>query len=210
MPQYLFLIPPSEAKSPGWKQKKESLTFNFDKPYEIARTASPKDLKCQWKKYEEALSLNNSLKDFPTLTAIERYSGVMYNHIWYLTMSREAKAFFDQYFLIVSGMYGLLKPQDWIGNYKLPIEAKGLYQYWGEKIIEKLILLKPKTLYNLLPRAYEKLLCLKKYQSLLAEKGIAVVHPNFSSLRGEKLTHNTKILRGDWIRNVCEQQKILL
>jgi len=48
-------------------------------------------------------------------------------------------------------MYGILRPQDFIANYKLPIETQGLYKFWGEKIIDAIISLKPQKIYNLLP-----------------------------------------------------------
>lgn len=203
MVKVLFLIPPSEGKKSGWVEQKELLSFDFEKPWEILSTASEKDLKCSGKRYEEASLLNHQLPNSPTLPAIERYDGVMYDHIWYFTMDEASKAFFDQHFLIFSGVYGLLKPQDRIANYKLPIETKGLLHFWGEKIIDKIIELRPEKIYNLLPLSYEKMLCLKKREKSLNLAGIELIKPDFSTFNGEKLTHNTKILRGMRIRQVC-------
>jgi hypothetical protein len=42
----LFLIPPSEGKNPENKYTKESLSFVFEKPLEIAQNVTEKDLKC--------------------------------------------------------------------------------------------------------------------------------------------------------------------
>lgn len=205
MQNVLFLIPPSEGKTLWGDKQAEKLTFEFEKPLDIAASASEKDLKCKGKRYQEALSLNACIENSPTLPAIARYTGVMYDHIWYFSMSAAAKKFFDEHFLILSGMYGLLKPQDRIWNYKLPIETKGLYAFWREKIIKQIMDLKPKKVYLLLPWAYEKLLCLKKYAQLLHSAGIEIIKPDFTRLNGEKLTHNTKILRGQWIRAICEK-----
>jgi cytoplasmic iron level regulating protein YaaA (DUF328/UPF0246 family) len=58
------------------------------------------------------------------MRAAERYNGEMFKAIDYKTLSKEGKHFFEENFIIVSGMYGFLKPLDSIGNYKLPIEAK--------------------------------------------------------------------------------------
>ena len=96
-------------------------------------------------------------------------------------MSELGKTFFDEHFLILSGMYGLLRPQDLIGNYKLPIETKGLYQFWEEKIIDALIKIKPTKIYNLLPGSYEKLLCLKKKEKILTFEKIEILKPDFST-----------------------------
>ena len=204
MAKILFLIAPSEGKAEWGENKAESLTFDFEKPLDIAISASEKDLKCKGKRYEEALWLNQNIQKSPTLPAILRYNGVMYNHIDYQNMSSKGKKFFDEHFLILSWMYGLLRPQDFIANYKLPIETSGLYQFWREKIIDEIVSLKPQKIYNLLPWSYEKLLCLKKREKNLTAKGIEIIKPDFSTFAGEKLTHNTKILRWDRIRQLCE------
>lgn len=107
----------------------ELLSFPFQKPLVIAQNATEKDLKCSGKRYQEALDLNATIEKSLTLPAIERYDGVMFDAINYKGLSSEGKCYFDQHFLIFSGMYGLVKPQDRIGNYKLPIETKGLYQF---------------------------------------------------------------------------------
>ena len=210
MGKILFLIAPSEWKTEGWEKRDEKLAFEFEKPLEIAKNASEKDLKCKGKRYEEAISLNLHINSSPVLPAIDRYNGVMYSHIGYTEMSELGKAFFDEHFLILSGMYGLLRPQDLIGNYKLPIETKGLYQFWEEKIIDALIKIKPTKIYNLLPGSYEKLLYLKKKEKILTFEKIEILKPDFSTFAWEKLTHNTKILRGDWIKEVCENQDLNL
>lgn len=205
MSRILFLIPPSEWKKLWWENRGEKLSFSFEKPMEIASMASEKDLKCSGKRYEEALFLNRNLWNSPTLPAIDRYTGVMYDHIWYFSLDVEAKEFFDQHFLILSGMYWLLRPKDRISNYKLPIETKGLLAFWGEKVIDEILALKPEKIYNLLPLSYEKMLCLKKKEKILIQEGIELIKPDFSFFNGEKATHNTKILRGMRIRQVCEQ-----
>ena len=138
-------------------------------------------MKCKGKRYKEAISLNKHINTSPVLPAIDRYNGVMYSHIGYTDMSELGKAFFDEHFLILSGMYGLLCPQDLIGNYKLPIETKGLYQFWGEKIIDEIIKMKPTKIYNLLPGSYEKLLCLKKKEKILTLEKIEILKPDFST-----------------------------
>lgn len=107
----------------------ELLSFPFQKPLVIAQNATEKDLKCSGKRYQEALDLNATIEKSLTLPAIERYDGVMFDAINYEGLSSEGKRYFDQHFLIFSGIYGLVKPQDRIGNYKLPIETKGLYQF---------------------------------------------------------------------------------
>lgn len=54
----LFLLPPSEGKNPGGEDAKEKLSFSFDKPIDIATSATEKDLKCKGLRYEEGMNLN--------------------------------------------------------------------------------------------------------------------------------------------------------
>lgn len=82
----------------------------------------------------------------------------MYEAIDYRGMSSSAQKFFSEHFLILSGMYGILRPDDMIGNYKLPIETKGLYQFWWDVIPEAIAELQAEYIINLLPLSYAKLI----------------------------------------------------
>lgn len=107
-------------------------------------------------------------------------------------------------------MYGLLKPQDKIADYKLPVETKSIVDFWGTRIIETILSLKPSKLYLLLPNSYKKLLQLKQFTPVLHQAEIEVIEPDFTTFEGEKITHNTKILRGDRIRSICLDPEKLL
>lgn len=200
MKKILFLIPPSEWKLPGGKFKKSKLSFDFIKPYNIACHATEKDLKCKWKRYEEAKELNTNIDDWPFAKAIERYSWVMYSAIDYQNMGKEAKTFFDKHFCIFSWMYGMLKPWDKIWNYKLPIESTWLRHFWEQKITQAINDMAPKYVVNLLPNSYQKMLDF----SLLHSK---IIHVNFFTDKNgkvSKLTHGVKKVKWEWIKNICE------
>jgi len=85
----------------------------------------------------------------------------MYNAIDYHGMSEEGKGFFENHFMVLSGMYGILKPTDIIGNYKLPIETKGLLQYWKTQITESFNDLDIDYIVDLLPGSYLKMINIK-------------------------------------------------
>ena len=89
------MIAPSEWKREGWEKIDEKLAFEFEKPLEIAKNASEKDLKCKGKRYEEAISLNQHINSSPVLPAIDRYNGVIYSHIGYTDMRDPGKTFCD-------------------------------------------------------------------------------------------------------------------
>lgn len=104
-------------------------------------------------------------------------------------------------------MYGIVRPKDLIGNYKLPIEVRGLYDFWGNKIAERIIAENPDYIVNLLPKAYEKLLKIRENLGRLQEKNIKILNMIFVSKNGEKFSHNTKVLRGKFLKNVVENMR---
>lgn len=59
-------------------------------------------------------------------------------------------------------MYGIVKANDLIGNYKLPIETKTLAKYWQETITNTLNESGADYVINLLPLSYQKMIDFKK------------------------------------------------
>ena len=78
-------------------------------------------------------------------------------------------------------MYGIVRPKDLIGNYKLPIEVRGLHDFWGNKIAERIIAENPDYIINLLPKAYEKLLKIRENLGQLKERNIKILNMIFVS-----------------------------
>ncbi len=196
----LYLLPPSEWKNPLGIKWAESLSFAFEKPMHIAKNATERDLKCKEKRYEEGIELNTHIEDSPILPAIERYSGVMYTAIGYDTMSKQAKTYFQNHFLILSGMYGILKPTDMIGNYKLPIETKWLKDFWGSQITETLNDMQVDVVVDVLPKSYAKMI---DWSELKAH----IIRINFLHNRDwklQKMTHGVKKVKGEYIYQVCQ------
>lgn len=210
MPKILFLLPPSEGKQSWGDLLPEKVSFAFEKPLVLATQATQKDLKCTAQRYQEAIQINLALAStsslVPTLPAIERYRGVMYNAISYETFTPEQKDFFEEHFLIISGMYGLVKPRDRIANYKLPIECKWLYTYRGNCLLDQLISLQPEYLINLLPGAYEKLFSFNKNREKLTQAGIKLITVDFLTASGKKVAHGVKKIKGERIHQLCKMQ----
>ena len=198
----IYLLPPSEGKNMWWASWNESLSFVFKKPLSIAENASEKDLKCKDKRYEQGIDLNKNIANSQLLPAIERYSGVMYNAIDYVWMSKEWKAYFEDTFKILSGMYGILSPLDTIGNYKLPIETKGLYTFWWEQITEALNDLEADYIVDMLPGSYGKMIHWKNLNA-------TTIRINFlQDTQGElkKITHWVKKVKWAYIKKLCESR----
>ena len=210
----IFLLPPSEWKKSENKFDLESLNFVFEKPITIAENVDEKDLKCKWERFKQWLELNKNIKKNWTIEAINRYSGVMYNAIDYIWMNKRWKDFFEEKFLILSGMYWIVKPLDKIWNYKLPIDTKGLFDFWWEKIVKKVVESKPDFIVNLLPISYAKLLWLAKCRrhiykrEFLIEKNIKIININFLKENWDKISHWVKKIKWEWIKNICENNTI--
>jgi len=104
-------------------------------------------------------------------------------------------------------MYGIVRPKDLIGNYKLPIEVRGLYDFWGNQIAEKIMETNPDYIINLLPKSYEKLLKIRENLTTFQSQNIKILNIIFVSQNGEKFSHNTKILRGKFLKNIAENAR---
>lgn len=77
--------------------------------------------------------------------ALLAFSGEVFRGIDAKGMSEEDLSFAQGHLRILSGLYGLLKPMDLIQPYRLEMGTrlqhnglKNLYQFWGEKITEKI------------------------------------------------------------------------
>lgn len=204
----IFLIPPSEGKNPDGKPICEKTFYNFAKPLEIAKNATEKDLKCSWDRYNEAIFLNSHTEKSVILSAIERYNGVMFSAIDYGSMNENAKIFFDENFLIISGFYGIVKPKDWIVNYKLPASTKWLYNFWGDRIFAKILEEKPDYIVNLLSGDYEKFF---KFAKNIEKFGnTKVININFLKENGQKISHGVKSIKWRFIKEICENPEKFL
>lgn len=199
----LFLIPPSEGKNSEWNSGNESLTYSFHKPADIAKNVTERDLKCIGNRFQEWVTLNTQLvngENENVAYATYRYTGVMFNAIDYIGMSYQGQIYFENHFMIFSGMYGIVKPNDMIGNYKLPIDTKGLVKYWKKDITKALNDSWVEYVVNLLPLSYMKMIDFK----ILIPK---VVHINFQTEKyGKvvKVSHGVKKIKWEWIKDICE------
>ena len=134
----LILLPPSEGKSSGGYGPSidlPSLSFDQLNPARllmmnalIQLSGKPllaqKMLGVKGSALEKARTDNAVISSSPTALAIERYTGVMYDSIDYVSLDDSAKKIFDESTIIMSGLFGVLRPFDFIPAYKLKMGAK--------------------------------------------------------------------------------------
>jgi cytoplasmic iron level regulating protein YaaA (DUF328/UPF0246 family) len=75
----------------------------------------------------------------PTLAAIERYDGVLYDALGYPTLPKRLRTRVDRQVVIVSGLWGLVLPRDPIPDYKLKMGATlaplgRLSSWWRDRL----------------------------------------------------------------------------
>lgn len=100
-------------------------------------------------------------------------------------------------------MYWLLKPTDFIWNYKLPIETKWLSSYWKEKITEILIKQNLDYIIDLLPDSYKKMIDYKKLSN--------IIKVNFLTTKNwkiQKISHWVKVIKWKFIKQICQNKWI--
>ncbi len=149
---------------------------------------------------------SDSPKD--TIPAADSFLGDIYSGLRYRGLSNKAKKRADERLRILSGLYGVLRPQDGIYPYRLEMgyrlpttSYRNLYKFWGSTIAKTLPT--DQVVVNLAPQEYSKAVLPH------LSKNIDVVSPKF-------LTHNqktnkptfvaihTKIARGAFARWLLE------
>lgn len=102
------------------------------------------------------------------------YNGDVYDGIKIDNYSIEQLEFVSQTIRIISGLYGLLKPFDLIQAYRLEMSAalatskgKNLYEFWNDKITQKLNEESSKVIINLASQEYSNAIISNKLEKSL-------------------------------------------
>ncbi len=89
--------------------------------------------------------------------ALFTYTGQQYKHKHLETLNAEDLAYLQDTLYIMSGLYGLLRPFDKIGHYRMPMGVKWqgapLKEYWKQPISEQL---EGETVINLASKEYSE------------------------------------------------------
>ena len=129
--------------------------------------------------------------------AIDRYTGVVYDHINWPTLPDHAKEFMDKHVRIFSGLFGIVTPKTLIPNYKLKMNVQSIQYFWRQKLTD--ILKNEEIIIDLLPQVHRK---------SYVKKGLNVIEVEFLILdkkQGKKITagHYGKAVKGEFIRFIA-------
>ena len=159
-----ILIPPSEGKA-----KVRSLEVLFkDTNFQFAKyTQQIVDLLCLIENedltsvygttQDKAIMFHRQNQDIfnsKCVPAIERYTGVVYNHIEWSSLSQKSQNYMKKHIIIFSGLFGLLTPDTLIPDYKLKMNVLSLKSLWGPIISD--YLKDEDIIFDLLPQVHRK------------------------------------------------------
>jgi cytoplasmic iron level regulating protein YaaA (DUF328/UPF0246 family) len=211
----IFLLPPSEGKTPAIKGPKfaprklvfpnltekrsrlvESLAHFCATQRELAAKAL--DLSAQ---QSDLLTLNAELLTAPCAPAIQIYTGVLYDHLGYSTLSAPARARADSSILISSALFGCVAPTNPIPAYRLSgasiiPDIGSLAGYWKNELLDSLMKFNGELILDMRSGSYEKLAPAKALEQPVV---VVKVLTNVNGVL-KPVTHFNKATKGDLVR----------
>lgn len=238
MPNFSILLPPSQGKKTGGNpfapdmfDYRTSNTFNYFHELNPERKQLIRKLQKVQKKgeglesilaaqgtlLEESIAVNHAIFDAPLMSALDRYSpGHMFKAMDFAGLPTGAQRRLLENGIIFSGLFGLLRPDDLVPNYRLRMDA-GLPElgsvaaYWRphlSPLLNKTV--EGRVVWNLLPgmhrvawedeHTYKEMIDVRFFQEKDGER--------------KAVTHGVKPLRGQLVgylvREVVEDAEFLV
>ena len=145
--------------------------------------------------------------------ALMAFNGDVYEGLDAKTLDLKGLQFAQSHVVILSGLYGALKPMDWLQAYRLEMGTalaqggyKNLYQFWGAKIAEHLNTLqmreKSPTIINLASQEYFKAVD----RAALKARVIECVFEDEKDQKYKVISFFAKRARGLMLRFAIERQ----
>ena len=201
-----ILIPPSEGKAkvkPGntlFSETKFRYEREVNQVVRLLELIDDEDLSSVYgTSAEKALMFHRQNQDVfnsHCAPAIERYTGVVYEHISWSTLSEKAKNYMEKYIYIFSGLFGLLTPKTPIPDYKLKMNVLSLQHHWNPVLTETLK--DEKVIVDLLPQVHRK--AYKPNKENVIPVDFQITNKGKKSAAG----HFGKAVKGEFIRYIAE------
>jgi hypothetical protein len=133
-----ILLPPSEAKNPGGRglplarrQRRQPIEDSREEVLQaleqlLAGAAEPdaaRALLLPGSVADAALADNRRVRTAPTMPALDRYAGVVYDGLFLQPPSEAARTVAQREVLIFSGLFGVLRGGDPVPAYRVPAKA---------------------------------------------------------------------------------------
>ena len=202
-----FLIPPSEGKSKVISKDVLFSDTNFKFEHHVNQVVrllsliEDEDLSSVYGTSEEkAMNFHRQNQDIfnsKCAYAIERYTGVVYEHLNWESLNKKSQEFLDHHIYIFSGLFGMVTPKTLIPDYKLKMNVLSLQYHWSPIISEELK--KEDLIIDLLPQVHRK----------AYNKSDNVITIDFQVIKKGKKSaagHFGKAVKGQLIRYIAENQ----
>jgi len=201
-----ILIPPSEGKA---RIKETNVVFsdtNFkfkrhvNQVVRLLELIDDEDLRSVYgTSPKKALGFHRQNQDIfnsHCAPAIERYTGVVYEHIDWISLNEKSKKYMEKYIFIFSGLFGILTPQTPIPDYKLKMNVLSLQHHWSPILTEALQDEKP--IIDLLPQVHRKAYIPNKKNVIPVD--FLIINKGKKTAAG----HFGKAVKGEFIRHMAE------
>lgn len=192
-PRVLILIPPSEGKALG----------GDGPPYEAGTLVLP-ELDARRAQVLKALGRRHPARTEPTMPAMDRYTGVLYQELAPRSLSAPARRRLARTTLTVSGLWGLVAPTDPIPHYRLKMSANvaplgKLSTWWRPAITEALLpRVRGAVVWDLLPIEHSAAI---DWSALAPKLRIRV---RFVDRNDTTVAHWNKLLKGSLVAWLAE------
>lgn len=178
------------------------------------KSLQPKDIETIMKVNSDiAFKTFRNLQDFniniKNSHALKSYDGLVFKNINTKDFTNEDIYFANKTIRILSGLYGVLKPLDFIQNYRLEMglkinieDCKNLYDFWKDKIYNE-IFKERKTVINLASKEYTKTICPFLKQN---DKFINIDFLIFKNGKYKTVATSAKMARGKMARYIIKNR----
>lgn len=229
----VILLPPSEGKAVGGtgpKLQLSSLSFPelsehrttvhtaLTKAMNASEASRSKLLGVKGTALAAATATNRSILTSPTMPAIERYTGVLYDALDVGSLSALHRKRLNDQVILFSGVWGVLRPHDAIPDYKLKMGAtlppiSKVSTWWREALTSALTpVVRNSVVWNLLPKEHDNAWAPFANTNKTPNRPSAVFSVKFldegPAARGERtfttVNHWNKLLKGALVRYVLE------
>lgn len=232
MRDWILLLPPSETKAKPARngmayetarKKKETNSFAILEPLRqrvlealLAVCERGTGLEALFElradALDEALQLNRGIRSATTLPARDLYAGVLYEALGYKALPKNQQELFDSHTLIVSGLFGIVRPMDRIPPYKLKVSANlggtigKVVNFWRGPVSEIVRHeVRGRVVWDFLPEQHRRMWDgtgeLKARHSVKFVK--RVVHQGVAEWK--TISHQSKALKGALVRHLLEK-----
>ena len=231
MPNFAILLPPAEGKQPGGNpfapdmfDYRTSNTFNYFSDLNSERRQLIGSLQkvvqnedeetlqdlfgVSGSHLEEAVEVNSEIYNAPLMSALDRYSpGIMYAAMDFAGLPTGAQRRLLENGIIFSGLFGLLRPDDLIPNYRLKMDADlpgigKIYKFWKPHLSPVLNkALEGRYVWDFLPRVHDR----AWDDENTYEERVQVKFYDEKDGERTAVTHNVKPLRGQFVNWIVQE-----